>query len=106
MSNKSKNASTKTTNPSKEVELTKKNVEQIVATIRKGKESKYAYPEGTKTPAEKKTFRRNARATGRKYDAQMEKLKASEEKKDQKEYKRIFLEKENWVAITYIPGVK
>ena len=107
-SNKNKKVGTKSTNPSKsakadkkEGELTQANVAKAALQVLPGRESKYAYPENVKTPADKKVFRRNARQQRNKFMVALEKLRASNEKADKAELKKIEEEQKEWMKKTY-----
>jgi len=99
---------TKSTNPSKSAKadkkeevLTQANVAKAALQVLPGRESKYAYPENVKTPADKKVFRRNARQQRNKFMVALEKLRASNEKADKAELKKIEEEQKEWMKKTY-----
>lgn len=81
--------------------LTETNVAKAVIETKKESESKYLYPADIKSPAEKKTFRRNARAQRNRYAIALEKLKASNDKKDKAELHKLQEEQKEWIKNTY-----
>lgn len=99
------NANAKSTSPSKSKskgeKLEKVNIAKAAVKVEVVRESKYAYPGDVTTAKQKKVFRRNARAAKVKLEKMIGELKASNEKKDQIELKRIQKEMEVFNKETY-----
>lgn len=79
----------KTTNPSKKAikkeKLDSANVKASAAKVVENKLTKWIYPEGTDTAADKKAFRRKARQTMKKLNKEVEALSNSKDKSSAKE---------------------
>lgn len=108
MSQTQKNATANATSPSKSTKgnkakkiLDNANAAKAATVVVAQRESKYLYPATAKTAGDKKSFRRTARATEKRYQKDIAALAASNEHGSKKALHAMQEEHNTWKSETY-----